>query len=272
MRSSRHMQHAFVGVTATLLIGARLAPARDLAGSSAASTAGAPASVSAPESLATDSASAKTMAAIAARTKLAVATIGALVRPLSHPKALNDAFMSYFTFKAGHQDEVRQPYLYFADYGLPSSTPRGYVFDMNKLEIVDGPFTVAHGRGSSAGKDGIPTRFSNAMGSAATSLGLYLAQDLYRFHGDAGGRSYSAVGMRLEGVSAGFNDNARERRVVAHGAPYVTPKGAGRSEGCPAMELARAKRLLPKLANGGMVFLFAPDSTWMQNDPWLAAE
>jgi hypothetical protein len=59
--------------------------------------------------------------------------------------------------------------------------------------------------------------------------------------------------------------------VVAHGAPYVTPTKAGRSLGCPAMETARAARLLPKIANGGMVFLFAPNQNWMQNDPWITA-
>ena len=76
--------------------------------------------------------------------------------------------------------------------------------------------------------------------------------------------------MRLMGVSDGFNDNAFARRVVAHGAPYVTPNKAGRSEGCPAMEPARAQQLLPKLADGGMVFLFAPDQNWMARDPWIA--
>jgi hypothetical protein len=59
--------------------------------------------------------------------------------------------------------------------------------------------------------------------------------------------------------------------VVAHGAPYVTPDKAGRSEGCPAMEQARAKRLLPMLANGALVFLFAPDAEWMRSDPWVVA-
>jgi hypothetical protein len=36
------------------------------------------------------------------------------------------------------------------------------------------------------------------------------------------------------------------------------------------MELSRATRLLPKLADGGMVFLYAPDDHWMTNDPWVA--
>jgi hypothetical protein len=142
---------------------------------------------------------------------------------------------------------------------------------MSSLKIVDGPFTVAHGRGSSTSRYGLPTRFSNAVGSAATSLGLYIAKATYAFHGHAGGRAYSALGLRLQGVSDGFNTNALARGVVAHGAPYVTPTKAGRSEGCPAIEPARAKELLPKLADGGMVFLFAPDTNWMTRDPWLGA-
>jgi hypothetical protein len=60
--------------------------------------------------------------------------------------------------------------------------------------------------------------------------------------------------------------------VVAHGAPYVTAAAAGRSEGCPAVEPERARRLLPRLAGGGLVFLFAPDATWLAGDPWLAGD
>lgn len=193
------------------------------------------------------------------------------VRPLSHPRALGDAFRSYFAYKAANPEQVRKPLLYFVDYGLPSTAPRGYVFDMDSLRIVDGPFMVAHGRGSAANGVGIPTRFSNVPNSYATSLGLYLAQETYAFHGKSGGQAYGSVGLKLEGVSDGYNDNARARKVVAHGAPYVTPSRAGRSEGCPAMEQARARKLLPALANGAMVFLFAPDKEWMESDPWVTA-
>jgi len=57
--------------------------------------------------------------------------------------------------------------------------------------------------------------------------------------------------------------------VVVHGAPYVTSDKAGRSEGCPAIEPARAQRLLPRIGNGGMVFLFSPrDKRWLSSDPW----
>ena len=193
------------------------------------------------------------------------------VRPLSDSRALTDAFKSYFAYKSAHPEQVRKPYLYFVDYGLPATTPRGYVFDMESLKILDGPFMVAHGRGSAANKDGVPTRFSNAFGSYATSLGLYVAQETYSFHGKSGGRTYGSIGLKLQGVSSGFNDNALARKVVAHGAPYVTPSKAGRSEGCPAMEPARAAKLLPALANGAMVFLFAPNEQWMERDQWVTS-
>jgi hypothetical protein len=200
----------------------------------------------------------------------AVEEFASIVPSLSHPRALEDAFRSYFAYKAEHPGQVKKPYLYFVDYGQPSTARRGYVFDMEKLEVVEGPFTVAHGRGSAKPSELVPTRFSNTPNSYATSLGLYLAQETYTFRGKAGGRMYSSIGLRLKGLSDGFNDKARERRVVAHGAPYVTASRAGRSEGCPAMEEDRARRLLPKLSEGGLVFLFAPDENWLAADPWLA--
>ena len=204
-------------------------------------------------------------------TKAALDAFSGLVRPLSSPRALESAFTSYFAYKNSHPADVQKPYLYFVDYGLSSTEPRGYVFDMQSLKIVDGPFTVAHGRGSSTSQYGVPSYFANGSGSAATSLGLYLASSLYDFTGHMGSSTYSSIGMRLIGKSTGFNDKAFARGVVAHGAPYVTPSRAGRSLGCPAMETARAARLLPKIANGGMVFLFAPNTDWLAHDPWLTS-
>jgi len=37
------------------------------------------------------------------------------------------------------------------------------------------------------------------------------------------------------------------------------------------MEPSRAARLLPKLADGAITFLFAPDKNWMSRDPWVTA-
>ena len=247
-----------IGFGALAFTRARIAPARDKTSSASSVIAAAK----------PDSGPGKT-ASIASATQRAISALADVVRPLSAPKALESAFRSYFAFKTAHPNEVRNPYLYFVDYGLPSTAARGYVFDMKSLAIVEGPFTVAHGRGSSSSMYGVPTRFSNAFGSAASSLGLFVTENVYQFLGRTAGGVYHSIGLRLVGVSGGYNDNAFSRRVVAHGAPYVTPTKAGRSEGCPAMELSRAKRLLPKLADGGMVFLFAPDSSWMAGDPWV---
>jgi hypothetical protein len=271
MHRSTILQKALLGASAAVFAGALLAPDADARGpvlnTAVSMIAARP---NAADSLAAAGGSAA-MSALVASTNAALAALSSKVRPLSHPDALSDAFRSYFAFQSQHPDMVRKPYLYFVDYGLPSTTPRGYVFDMSALKIVDGPFMVAHGRGSAANAKGIPTRFSNAFGAATTSLGLYVAQELYAFTGHAGGSAYHSIGLRLAGVSGRFNDNARARGVVAHGAPYVTDTRAGRSEGCPAMAPALAQQLLPKLANGGLVFLFAPDQNWMANDPWVTA-
>lgn len=206
-----------------------------------------------------------------ARVAGAIDALGKTVSKKSDPDALRLAFQAYYNYRATHPEKVRKPYLYFVDYGLDSRTPRGYVFDMEKLTVVEGPFTVAHGRGSASPSSGVPTRFSNKNGSNATSLGLYLAQETYAFRGKSAGKRYTSAGLRLTGVSGKYNSAARARGVVVHGAPYVTASRAGRSEGCPAMEQDRARRLIPQIANGGMVFLFSPlDRTWMAEDRWAS--
>lgn len=265
MGQANYLKSGVIGAFALILAGARLIPASDSHGTGLL---GAPPLMAANRPA--TSVNAMPANGLLAKSSAAVRALAAAVHPLSHPRALESAFRSYFAYMAAHPNEVKKPVLYFVDYGLPSTEPRGYVFDMQALKILEGPFAVAHGRGSSRTQYGVPTRFSNAPGSAATSLGLYLAENTYDFHGHTGGRAYSSIGLRLKGVSENFNDNALARGVVAHGAPYVTADKAGRSEGCPAMEQERARRVLPELAEGGMVFLFAPDQKWMTDDPWVA--
>lgn len=263
MHPSKYLLHTLSAVTAAVVVSARLVPGTDQPGPILAAAA----------SFVTGEVNAgEVPSLVETRTSAAVRAFAKTVRPLSHPKALETAFRGYFAFKAANPDDVKKPFLYFVDFGRPSTEPRGYVFDMEEMRIVEGPFTVAHGRGSSSSQYGVPTRFSNKPGSEATSLGLYLARETYTFRGKTAGRAYQSVGLRLQGLSRSYNDKAFVRRVVAHGAPYVTPDKAGRSEGCPAMEQQRARRLLPKLADGGVVFLFAPDAKWMAGDPWITGE
>jgi hypothetical protein len=266
----KYLQNALIGGVAAVFGGTRMMPSRDTNGPIVSKaieimTRG-------PVVIADTSALPSSTASTAvSKVATALSAFSGAVNSLSDSHALEDAFKSYYAFKSAHPEQVKKPLLYFVDYGLPSTVKRGYVFDMDAMKIVDGPFMVAHGRGSSASRYGKPTRFSNASGSAATSLGLYVAQEMYRFTGHTAGRVYSSVGLRLQGVSGNWNSNARARGVVAHGAPYVTPTKAGRSEGCPAMEQGRAQKLLPELANGGLVFLYAPNEKWEETDPWVTS-
>jgi hypothetical protein len=201
----------------------------------------------------------------------ALQTLAPLVAPVSGAAALRTAVRAYYAYRAAHADEVRKPYLYFVDFGLDNGTPRGWVLDMDAHTVVEGPFPVAHGRGSGP-RNGVPRSFSNRPGSNASSLGLYLAQETYGFSGKSNGRPYTSVGLRLRGESGAFNSAARARGIVSHGAPYVSRREAGRSEGCPALEPARAQRLLPLIAEGGVVFLYSPnDARWLREDPWVSA-
>jgi hypothetical protein len=201
----------------------------------------------------------------------ALRAFGPVVAPVSGEGALRTAVRAYYAYRAAHQGEVRKPYLYFVDFGLDNGTPRGWVLDMDAQTVVEGPFPVSHGRGSGP-RNGVPKTFSNRPGSNASSLGVYLAQETYAFSGKSGGRHYTSVGLRLRGESGRFNGAARERGIVSHGAPYVSSREAGRSEGCPALEPARARRLLPLIAEGGVVFLYSPhDARWLREDPWISA-
>jgi hypothetical protein len=263
---TRRLHAASLSVlTVTLLTGATQA-GPNLAASSHAIAAAVPGAGPADAALAPKAAGLDPAAAAAAT---AVEALAVHVARSSHPEALRTAFEAYHSYRAAHPDLVLKPYLYYVDLGLDNRTARGYVFDMDRLTLVDGPFNVAHGTGSSRERNAVPTRFSNRSGSNASSLGLYLAQETYTFRGTAGGRKYTSVGLRMRGESGRFNSAARARGVVAHGAPYVTAREAGRSQGCPAMEQHRAKRLLPMLADGGVVFIYSPDSGWLNADPWI---
>ena len=165
MRPSKRVQNGFLVATAAVVVGAHYVPGSDQSGPVLTAAAAIVSGKNAPGlgGVIGDEPSSKVSAALRA--------LSNAVRPLSHPRALETAFRSYFAFKAAHPDQVRKPYLYFVDYGQPSTEPRGYVFDMNALTIVEGPFTVAHGRGSSRSRFGAcaTARSGRRRSFAATS-------------------------------------------------------------------------------------------------------
>lgn len=143
------------------------------------------------------------------------------------------------------------------DYSRPSVEPRLWVFDLERRQLLFHEL-VAHGRNSG---DNLTRYFSNENGSLASSLGLFRTQESYD-----GSNGYS---LRMDGLDPGFNDRARERAIVMHGAPYVNTEVGrelgrlGRSWGCPAVRSGIARRMIDSLKGGQFVFSYYPDPHWL---------
>jgi hypothetical protein len=151
------------------------------------------------------------------------------------------------------------------DYSKPSSEQRLWVFDLATRELLYEEL-VAHGQGTGAN---LATKFSNDNESHQTSLGLFVTDTTY-----VGKNGYS---LRLDGLDEGFNDKARARAIVMHGAPYVSDAFVkangrlGRSWGCPAVSDAVARELIDRVKGGGLVFAYYPDAEWLQTSKYLRA-
>jgi hypothetical protein len=158
---------------------------------------------------------------------------------------------------------ARPSTLTLIDYSLPSTTPRLWVFDLRTGNLLFNEL-VAHGRNSG---DNMATRFSDAMESRETSIGLFRTADTYVGH-----NGYS---LRLDGLEPGFNGNARERAIVMHGAAYVDAAVAkangrlGRSWGCPALREAVARQVIDTVRGGGVIFSYYPDAAWLKASKFL---
>ncbi len=152
------------------------------------------------------------------------------------------------------------------DFSLPSTERRLWVFDLARQKLLYEEW-VSHGRNTG---DNLATRFSNRNGSYMSSLGGFETQESY-----VGQNGYS---LRLRGLEPGFNDNARERAIVIHGAPYVSDTliksqgRLGRSLGCPAVRPAIARELIDTIRDGSFVFAYYPDQEWLAQSALLMGE
>ncbi|HBK44862.1 MAG TPA: hypothetical protein DDZ67_00195 [Xanthomonadaceae bacterium] len=152
------------------------------------------------------------------------------------------------------------------DYSRPSTERRLWVFDPARQRLLFQEW-VAHGRNTGSN---LATRFSNDDGSYMSSIGAFTAQETYTGH-----NGYS---LRLQGLEPGFNDRARDRAIVMHGAPYVNEAiiraqgRLGRSLGCPAVRPAIAHQLIDTLRGGAFLFAYYPDREWLKQSRLLGAD
>lgn len=160
--------------------------------------------------------------------------------------------------RAEQRGETASPLLTVIDYSRPSTERRLWVLDLTRDSVLERAL-VAHGRRTG---DDRAERFSNRPGSLESSLGTFVTGDSY-----SGKNGYS---LRLRGLDRGLNDNAEARAIVMHGAWYatrafVTKVGRlGRSEGCPALDPAVARRVIDRIKGGSVVFAYFPDPGLMR--------
>ncbi len=134
------------------------------------------------------------------------------------------------------------------DFRKPCNDSRFYVIDLSGQKVLYRTL-VAHGRHSG---DIYARHFSNTPGSLQSSLGFFVTGDTY--DGEYG---YS---LYLYGMDKGFNDKAKARGIVVHGAHYVTRSFVkaygkiGRTLGCPALPAGPHIHIINAIRGGTCLF------------------
>ncbi|TCD10429.1 murein L,D-transpeptidase catalytic domain family protein [Pedobacter frigidisoli] len=146
--------------------------------------------------------------------------------------------------------------LTIADFDQESCKKRLYIIDLEKKKLVLNTW-VAHGQNSGGDK---PDSFSNSINSNQSSLGFYLTGEIY--YGKHG-RS-----LKLDGMDQGFNNNARDRAIVVHGADYVGQESInqlgrlGRSQGCPAVSSKLSDKVISAISDRTVLFINNSDQQY----------
>jgi len=153
--------------------------------------------------------------------------------------------------------------LSIVDFSIPSFRKRLFVLDIQNGKLLFNTL-VAHGRNSG---QVLATKFSNRFMSFKSSLGFYLTGETYR--------GQNGLALRLLGIERGINDNAYNRGIVVHAAPYVNDEISkiygrlGRSEGCPAIPIDIHRSVIETIKNGSCFFIYGNDKSYASRSKLL---
>jgi hypothetical protein len=172
------------------------------------------------------------------------------------------ALIGYYNLK--RRDAIRKRgIISIIDYRKSCNEKRLYVIDLIKKKVLYHTL-VAHGRHSG---EIYATHFSNEPGSLKSSLGFFVTGGTYD-----GVHGYS---LRLYGKERGFNDKARSRRIIVHGAYYVRKSfieqngRLGRSQGCPALPPGLHIDIIDTIVGGTCLFQFYDDKRYLEKSALL---
>ena len=163
------------------------------------------------------------------------------------------------------KDNLKTKLLTVIDFSLPSTAKRMWIIDPEKGVILLNS-VVSHGRNSG---ELMAKSFSNQPESFKSSLGFYKTAETY-----SGKHGYS---LRLDGLEKGFNDQARSRAIVIHGADYAREEFAasvgrlGRSLGCPALPSELSAKAIDLIKDGSLLFIFGQDAGYLEKSSLIKA-
>lgn len=176
------------------------------------------------------------------------------------------AFLSAWTgyYKLKKKGLLRKTnILSICDFSQSSSNQRMYVIDVRNRRMLYRTY-VAHGINSG---EEYASSFSNRMESCKSSLGFYVTTGTYT--------GMNGLSLRIEGVDKGFNDNARKRAIVIHGAGYVSQRilskygVMGTTFGCPAIPAEMTSQIIPVVKNGSCFFIYYPSTKYLSHSKVL---
>ena len=166
------------------------------------------------------------------------------------------ALTGYFNIKSANKLPQNSSIITVVDLAKSSCQKRMWIIDLLSKQLLLNTW-VAHGQGSG---DDMATTFSDINDSHQSSLGFYLADDVYM---GKHGRS-----LRLDGLDEGFNGSARARGIVVHAADYVG-EGAiaemgrlGRSFGCPAVSPYVVDQVINTIKGKTVFFINGNDANY----------
>jgi hypothetical protein len=174
-----------------------------------------------------------------------------------------DVFRLALTGLGKINDVQNRKIITIIDFSKPSTRERLFVIDLENKHILYKSL-VSHGQNSGAN---IASRFSNVPRSKKSCLGFFVTAETY-----SGKYGYS---LKLDGIEPGINDNARYRGIVIHGADFVSYTIAretgllGRSYGCPALPVNRAKEIIDKISKGSCLFIYGNDPKYLKTSKIL---
>lgn len=154
-------------------------------------------------------------------------------------------------------------YFSIVDFSQSSKNKRLYIIDLQEMKLFMNTY-VAHGRNSGAE---FAKTFSNRAESHKSSLGFYVTGKTYTgAHG---------LSLQINGLEKGINDRAWARKIVIHGADYVSDNFIeenpfiGRSYGCPAVPATERDTIINAIKEGSCLFIYHPSKLYLSRSKIL---